>query len=241
MWIAKKGTGRSAQQKESGWVRAESAKHGEQYVVGSCEYRRLQRCAPYGIYTKPPKGTPVLVLGSQGGEVCLGAVSDPSAEEELLQEGEILIRSAGGASIRLCKDGRLLLNGMETGGIGMELLLQHGDHSRNGQGFLQEVDGAQQLVQRAMVRLTVPKGKFVLNPQLGSLLHTLGRTAPAQREQLALEYAQEALLEMPEVRVVAARCKQGTQADELLVKFELECTLADGQLARSVVEWRMNF
>ena len=108
----------------------------------------------------------------------------------------------------------------------MELLLQHGDHSRNGQGFLQEVDGAQQLIQRAMVRLTVPKGKFVLNPQLGSLLHTLGRTAPAQREQLALEYAQEALLEMP---------------DELLVKFELECTLADGQLARSVVEWRMNF
>ena len=54
MWIAKKDTGRSAQQKESGWVRAESAKHGEQYVVGSCEYRRLQRCAPYGIYTKPP-------------------------------------------------------------------------------------------------------------------------------------------------------------------------------------------
>ena len=104
MWIAKKGAGRNVQQKESGWVRAESAKHGEQYVVGSCEYRRLQRCAPYGIYTKPPKGTPVLVLG---------AVSDPSAEEELLQEGEILIRSAGGASIRLCKDGRLLLNGRE--------------------------------------------------------------------------------------------------------------------------------
>ena len=83
MWIAKKGAGRNVQQQESGWVRAESAKHGEQYVVGSCEYRRLQRCAPYGIYTKPPKGTPVLVLGSQGGEVCLGAVSDPSAEEEL--------------------------------------------------------------------------------------------------------------------------------------------------------------
>lgn len=106
---------------------------------------------------------------------------------------------------------------------------------------MQEVDGAQQLVQRAMVRLTVPKGKFVLNPQLGSLLHTLGRTAPAQREQLALEYAQEALLEMPEVRVVAARCRQGAQADELLVQFELECTLADSQLERSVVEWRMNF
>ena len=122
----------------------------------------------------------------------------------------------------------------------MELLLQHGDHSRNGQGFLQEVDGAQQLVQRAMVRLTVPKGKFVLNPQLGSLLHT-GRTAPAQREQLALEYAQEALLEMPEIQVVAARCRQGAQADELLVQFELECTLENGKLERSVVEWKMNF
>ena len=56
MWIAKKGTGRNVQQKESGWVRAESAKHGEQYVVGSCEYRRLQRCAPYGIYTKRRRG-----------------------------------------------------------------------------------------------------------------------------------------------------------------------------------------
>lgn len=123
----------------------------------------------------------------------------------------------------------------------MELLLQHGDHSRNEQGFLQQVDGAQQLVQRAMVRLTVPKGKFVLNPQLGSLLHTLGRTAPAQREQLALEYAREALLEMPEMRVVAARCRQGAQADELLVQFELECTLENGKLERSVVERRMNF
>ncbi|MEE0211481.1 MAG: hypothetical protein UEP78_05415 [Negativibacillus sp.] len=123
----------------------------------------------------------------------------------------------------------------------MELLLQHGDHSRNEQGFLQQVDGAQQLVQRAMVRLTVPKGKFVLNPQLGSLLHTLGRTAPAQREQLALEYAREALLEMPEMRVVAARCRQGAQADELLVQFELESTLENGKLERSVVEWRMNF
>lgn len=123
----------------------------------------------------------------------------------------------------------------------MELLLQHGDHSRNEQGFLQQVDGAQQLVQRAMVRLTVPKGKFVLNSQLGSLLHTLGRTAPAQREQLALEYAREALLEMPEMRVVAARCRQGAQADELLVQFGLECTLENGKLERSVVEWRMNF
>lgn len=123
----------------------------------------------------------------------------------------------------------------------MELLLQHGDHSRNEQGFLQQVDGAQQLVQRAMVRLTVPKGKFLLNPQLGSLLHTLGRTAPAQREQLALEYAREALLEMPEMRVVAARCRQGAQADELLVQFELESTLENGKLERSVVEWRMNF
>ena len=113
MWIAKKGAGRNVQQKESGWVRAESAKHGEQYVVGSCEYRRLQRCAPYGIYTKPPKGTPVLVLGSQGGEVCLGAVSDPSAEEERREGGESRSRSAAGDSIRLCRDGRLLLNGRE--------------------------------------------------------------------------------------------------------------------------------
>ncbi len=55
MWIAKKGAGRNVQQKESGWVRAESAKHGEQYVVGSCEegYRcGLQRRAQAEMCSK---------------------------------------------------------------------------------------------------------------------------------------------------------------------------------------------
>lgn len=32
-----------------------------------------------------------------------------------LQPGELLLCSAGGASIKLCNDGRILMNGKETG------------------------------------------------------------------------------------------------------------------------------
>ena len=49
---------------------------------------------------------------AQGGaQLCLGSVTEGWPEG--LQPGEILLRSAGGASIKLCSDGKILLNGKE--------------------------------------------------------------------------------------------------------------------------------
>jgi hypothetical protein len=53
-----------------------------------------------------------VVLSAQGGaQLCLGSVTEGWPEG--LQPGEILLRSAGGASIKLCSDGKILLNGKE--------------------------------------------------------------------------------------------------------------------------------
>lgn len=76
----------------------------------------------------------------------------------------------------------------------MDILLHHGDHERNAQGFLQRADGARESIQQAMIRLSVPQGSFALDKNLGSRLHTLPNAPKERQEELALEYAQEALL-----------------------------------------------
>ena len=48
----------------------------------------------------------------------------------------------------------------------MDILLHHGDHARNAQGFLEEVAGAPDYIQQAMIRLSVPQGSFALDKTL---------------------------------------------------------------------------
>lgn len=115
MWLAKRSWAQGGNSFEySGDAPAKTvcAKSGEKFVVGACEYRSLPDCSPFGVYAKPPQGTEVLILSSPVGEVCLGAVQNENIQEDL-QPGEILLCSAGGASIRLCNDGKILFNGKE--------------------------------------------------------------------------------------------------------------------------------
>lgn len=113
MWLAKRSSGQGEHTLEYGGdapAKTICAKSGEEFIVGACEYRQLPVCMPYGIYTRPPQGAEVLILSSPSGEVCMGTVQSSPKE---LQPGEILLCSAGGASLRLCNDGRILLNGRE--------------------------------------------------------------------------------------------------------------------------------
>ena len=71
----------------------------------------------------------------------------------------------------------------------MDILLHHGDHERNAQGFLQRAGGARESIQQAMIRLSVPQGSFALDKNLGSRLHTLPNAPKERQEELALEYA----------------------------------------------------
>lgn len=81
------------------------------------------------------------------------------------------------------------------------------------------IGGDDELIQRALIRLCVRKGSFAADPALGSELYRL-RGGPF-RERLALGYAQEALLPMREVRVLAAECET-VSADRLRLSVTLE-------------------
>ncbi len=79
-------------------------------VAASGEHRSLRACLPYGIASVPPKNECAVVLPLDDGEVSLGVLADT----EGLQEGELKLCSAGGASIVLKNDGRVLINGREV-------------------------------------------------------------------------------------------------------------------------------
>ena len=116
--------------------------------------------------------------------------------------------------------------------------MYHGDHQQNRQGFPVLISGAEELFQRACIRLTVPLGRFIPDKNLGSRLYTLGRAAPEQRQELALEYAREALIGMEDIRVVSARIFSGEdQAIEII--FSLEYAGTD-QPEECQILWGLN-
>lgn len=75
----------------------------------------------------------------------------------------------------------------------MALKLQNGDYVPDGVGGLQQVEGREGLLQRALFRLTARRGAFPFLPEMGSRLSQLGALPPAQRQAAAAQYAAEAL------------------------------------------------
>ena len=68
-------------------------------------------------------------------------------------------------------------------------------------------------------------------------LHTLPNAPKERQEELALEYAQEALLDLPAVRVVSVKRQGG---EELELTFELAYSGEEGE-QRFVTLWALNF
>lgn len=88
----------------------------------------------------------------------------------------------------------------------MDTLLSHRDHALDKRGFPAAITGRQALIQRLLIRLSVRRGSFLPNPELGSRLHTLSAAGPLA-DRLALHCAQQALLPEKGVRVTAASCR----------------------------------
>lgn len=101
----------------------------------------------------------------------------------------------------------------------MDLELSGGDFAAGENGRPKTVSGAEELFQRAEIRLTVPLGSFALNPSLGSRLHSLRADTPL-REEKALSMAQEALRQMPQLKVTGAEYRDGSPAE---VRITLNC------------------
>ena len=69
------------------------------------ERRAPELAVPYGMAVCMPQGEQVIMLPESG--VCLGAVNRAGG----LLPGEVRLFSAGGAEIRLCADGSVVING----------------------------------------------------------------------------------------------------------------------------------
>ena len=57
----------------------------------------------------------------------------------------------------------------------MELRVRDGDYRPDGAGGFRRAEGADELLQRVLWKLSIPRGSFPLLPQLGSGLYRLGR------------------------------------------------------------------
>ncbi len=111
MWINEYMTGRSfgANTAFSGEIRA--ANHGNVAVSATRDYGAVPLIAPAGIAYVPTAGSPTMVVEGAGGAVCLGVIAPAQAQ---LEPGELMLYSAGGASIVLKNNGKVLINGREA-------------------------------------------------------------------------------------------------------------------------------
>ncbi len=80
-------------------------------VDASTQHRNVAVVAPYGYLYVPPVGEDAVIVPFDGGEACVGVVTRLS---ENLQRGEVMLCSAGGASIVLKNDGSVLINGVDV-------------------------------------------------------------------------------------------------------------------------------
>lgn len=75
----------------------------------------------------------------------------------------------------------------------MELMVRDGDYVPDGNGGFLRVTEGEELLQRVLWKLSIPRGSFPLLPGLGSELYLLGRAKPSQRSALARQYVAQAL------------------------------------------------
>ena len=75
----------------------------------------------------------------------------------------------------------------------MENLLRDGDYVPNGFGGFTRLYGTQELLARALFKLTCRRGSFPFLKDLGSRLYELGSLRPSEREAAAKIYCEQAL------------------------------------------------
>ena len=110
----------------------------------------------------------------------------------------------------------------------MELKLVNGDYQPDGRGGLQQAE--EELLQRALSRLTARRGSFPFLPEFGSRLYLLGAAAPSVRALAAERYVTEALA--PETALKVER----VQLREDALTVTLACMGEERELRLSLGE-----
>lgn len=96
----------------------------------------------------------------------------------------------------------------------MDTALRDGDFAVSPSGIPFSLHAAPELLQRAFIRLMVPRGSFCYDPTLGSSLHSLAPDDPDLYAK-ALLAVQDALLPLPQLQVLSL----AVQEDGLLLSL----------------------
>ena len=115
----------------------------------------------------------------------------------------------------------------------MEWKLVDGDYVPDGAGSFTALTGGEEVLARALYRLTARRGALPFLPRLGSRLYQLGREKPSARQALAAQYVAEALREEADLDVRSVELTQtgdeirlaaylDWQGEELTVQLPLE-------------------
>ena len=102
----------------------------------------------------------------------------------------------------------------------MERKLVNGDYVPDGKGGLTGLTGAEEVLQRALFRLTARRGALPFLPELGSRLYLLPREKPSARQALAVQYAAEALGDEEDLRVTGAELNETAEGLRLTVYLD---------------------
>ena len=170
------------------------------YLAG--ERRELPVFGPGGYVWRPEEGEQVLVLKTGRGA-------------HLQRFGLHSHRRRGYPADRRCAGQRQA--GAYRGGLSVELMVRNGDYVNDGAGGFLRAEGTDELLQRVLWKLSIPRGSFPLLPALGSELHRLGRAKPAERAGLARQYVAQALSDEAELSVAGVELSAG---GELTVELD---------------------
>mgnify|MGYP002597065262 CR=1 FL=1 len=99
-------------------------------------------------------------------------------------------------------------------------MVRNGDYVNDGAGGFLRAEGTDELLQRVLWKLSIPRGSFPLLPQVGSRLYLLGREKPAARGTVGAGYAAEALAEVPDLQVTGATWDEGGQRLHVELKWK---------------------
>ena len=111
----------------------------------------------------------------------------------------------------------------------MEIKFEAGKYVRGACGGFETVAGRDELLQRALMRLSARRGGFFPMPDFGSELHTLFAMKKSQRAAAARRMVYEALAPEKQIQV---RDVEYTESGDGTARVSAALALADGGSAR---------
>lgn len=108
MWLSKNIEEQTRRQRTAEGAEVTASANAQIDANGTKAHASLPCVAPYGIASLMPSGNQAILIPLDAGSVALGVIQP---KVEILEPGELMLYSAGGASLVLKNDGTIVANG----------------------------------------------------------------------------------------------------------------------------------